>query len=130
MSLYLRERASPKQIEDLRGERLDLGILRSHIRPNLPINLGFSDLTFSAGASRLTAHTWARPLEPRVPSQRPSWLLQRKSDPMVNWLLNYFETVGVRGKIKPRNKRGLPGRFSAPRIVAGGANTLPQSGVE
>ena len=37
VSLYLRERASPKQIEDLRGERLDLGILRSHIRPNLPI---------------------------------------------------------------------------------------------
>ena len=39
VSLNLRERTSPQQIEDLQGERLDLGFLRSHIRPNLPNRL-------------------------------------------------------------------------------------------
>ena len=33
VSLNLRERTSPQQIEDLQGERLDLGVLRRHIRP-------------------------------------------------------------------------------------------------
>ena len=36
VSLVLRERATPQQIEDLQAERLDLGFLRSHTAPNLP----------------------------------------------------------------------------------------------
>jgi len=39
VSLNLRERTSPQQIEDLQSERLDLGFLRSHIRPTLPDRL-------------------------------------------------------------------------------------------